>query len=656
SPALPASPVPSASPAPPDRHAEPPNKKPFASRLGARIALNSFSKLGAAAATHSFVSLKSKAGVPPTEHLEATPPHACKSPERQASPLSVLLNCDHHPSRNLHGHALHYAAYTPSRFFVPPSSRAPRRRARLVAPSAAALPSALALDYDTVARSAAAATLAEPDFLPQDKLIKAAIVRLRQLLTNGDRIGDLRTLNDLAEILRQNIARHHSQAEAKRTHIKHAKIVAGFIDKTNHVIHIKKVSGKPATFRSRTTSALKLRAASMRSASRHPRNACDNKHRFRRQPPAERHCHGLGTPMDHHHPHHQKSDCSRLTRKNSSHLRRLHSAGAVLIRKLSSKSTVPSQRAPCRPDSSPTNSPVLHPETIKKLKTDPAPIINGFQMELHAIEQEHLLDRTKLEEVESQLCERRRIHQEAMQILDQFYGALPGWENDPISQKMILETVELTEAGVDAEHDLTESRDLLLRAQAALADHQRTHRALQAIRADLTSFVQILSDLIASADVIVETRGRANLPSRQRRYSVDVQTEAGEGVLDTLSHLERLLDRCIGQSRLAVECCREAPRVDNLQDDLEHISAAFALEAEAVKKNGTIYHDDLEPTLQVSVTVLGDCKLAEGFVAERQTLITEDLEPLRNQVERCEEYVMMERLAILDLRHPRDDR
>ncbi|KAI0561609.1 mucin-6 [Gracilaria domingensis] len=628
--------------APPDRHADPPKKKSFAPRLAA---LNSFSRLGAAAANHSFVSLKPKPSpTNPNPHVNNATVHPVKPPARQSlSPLSVLVNYDLHPSRNHTGQALEYASYAPSRFFVVPSSRTHRRRPRQ-SPTSSVFSSALALDYDTMARRGADF---QPDFLPLDKRIQAKIVRLRQLLMEGDRIGDLQMLKDLAEILQANITRQQTQAESKRSQIKHAQIVAGFIEKRNHVIHIKKVSGKPSTFRSRTTSALKLRAASMRSTSRHPRSGHENKERIKPEMP-ERRCDDLGSKKG-------RSDFSRLTRKSSAHLRRLHSAGAVLIRKLS-KSSVPVQHASCSPDSSASSTPVLDPETIKKLKTDPVPIINDFQMELQGIEQEELLDRAKLDEVEAQLEERRRIHEEAMDILDQFYGALPGWENDPISQKMILETVELTEAGVDAERDLTESRDVFLRAEAALADHQRAHRALQAIRSDLTSFVQILSDLIASADVIVETRGRANTPTRPRRYSVDVQTEAGEGVLDTLSHLERLLDRCIGQSRLAVECCCEAPRVQNLQDDLEQISAGFALEAEAVKKNGTIYHDDLEPTLQVSVTALGDCKLAEGFVSERQVMITEDLEPLRNQLERSEEYVMLERLAILDLRHPRDDR
>ncbi|PXF48338.1 hypothetical protein BWQ96_01798 [Gracilariopsis chorda] len=465
----------------------------------------------------------------------------------------------------------------------------------------------------------------------------------------GDRLGDLHMLKELVELLQANIIRYQTEAVSKCSQIKHAKIVAGILDNRDNIIHIKKVAGKPKYFRARTFNSAKNRAASMRSASRHHRVPCDKKDRNKSSPP-QRYCDDPG-------PKKGRTDYSRLTRKSSAHLRRLHSAGAVLIRKLS-KSSVPAQQQPptCRSDRPTPRTPILDAETIKMLKTNPMPIINEFQQELQAIEQEELLNRAKLQEADAQLNERRETHEEIIEILDQFYGALPGWEQDPISQKMILETVELTEAGVDAERDLIEAREVCLRAKAALSDHERAQRALQAIRVDLTSFIQILRDLIASADVIVETRRRTSTDSSRRRYSVDVQTEAGEGVLDTLCQLERLLDRCVGQARMAVECCSEAPRVESLRDDLEQIATGFGLEAKAVKKNNTIYYDDLEPTLQVSVTALGDCKLAEAFVSERKDMIAEDVKPLRDQVERCEEYVILERLAILDLRHPRDDR
>ena len=490
----------------------------------------------------------------------------------------------------------------------------------------------LGLDFDSVARLANKPPDLQLHLVPLEKRIHAKILQLRRLRAHGDSLGDQQVLNDLVAIHQANASRLKHEADTRRHHLREARIIAGISDTTadpDRSNLVRRVSGKPIRHISgRTVSALKARTSAIRSASKNSRTSVEKRdERFQ-----NRH-HAPPGPSP------GKPDMSRLSRKSSARLKRLGSAGSVLIRRLSKVSV--SEDASSGSSADAPASSTFDQNTMKRLKMTPKEVIAEISAELKRLEDEERIEMAKLTESKKLLSERRGIHEKAMAILDQFYGSLPGWEDDPIAQRLFPETAEMTEAGLEAERDLVDARDTRERARAAYADHGRALNGLLAICTELNLFIEHLEQLLFYIDQCESSRRAARSPPQVSR-----------DVGGTLRKLEAHLDKCVHNARLGVECCSDAPRLTQLQNDLENLSKGFAHEANAVITEGTIYHSDLGPTLQVAKAALCDCKLAETFVSERQRLISEDVESFENQVERCEEYVMLERIGILDMHHP----
>lgn len=277
-------------------------------------------------------------------------------------------------------------------------------------------------------------------------------------------------------------------------------------------------------------------------------------------------------------------------------------------------------------------------ETMRRLRSAPSDVIAEYENELRRLEKTIEVETGKLREAKERLESRRLIHGKAMHILDQFYGGLPGWEEDPIARSMLEETAEMTEAGLEAERDLADARLVRERAQAAFEDHERCLRELQFIAETLNTFIRQVEDLM----MVVEQL------DPQKKF-VKMQSS---GLEDALAEKRELLGRCIEQARTAADCSVDAPRVSLLGTDLRKVREAFSVEAGAVSRQGGLRRGDFGPSLQVARSALCDCRLAESFVAARVKMVGEDLAKFDMRMERCEDYVMLERVGILDQYHP----
>lgn len=348
----------------------------------------------------------------------------------------------------------------------------------------------------------------------------------------------------------------------------------------------------------------------------------------------------------------KKGYVAKLSRKSSGTLKRIGSAGTTLLRRFSrasvgnepaSAQSVPSSAlSSIQAPSSPVVSSVLDSETLSRLKTDPAEVIAELEGDAIRLQREERETLARLKSAEQILAERRDVHNKAMAILDQFYGNLPGWQLDPITQAMFTETVDMTDAGLEAERDLAEARHNLAQGRAALKDHELALGSLQTIGEQLGLFVDGLEQLIRSISDC-ETKSRAD-KNTAPEYPGDIWT--------SLQQLEKYLNKSVGCGEMASECCPDAPRVKQIERDLRTLRDGFVTESRAVVSMGRVYQKDLLGNLHVAKSTKEDSDLAESFVGEREKMIAEDVEAFEELVERCEEYVMQERMTLVDIHYP----
>lgn len=345
---------------------------------------------------------------------------------------------------------------------------------------------------------------------------------------------------------------------------------------------------------------------------------------------------------------------AKLSRKSSGTLKRIGSAGSTLMRRFGRASVghepspaeaVPTSGFSSSMPSHPSSvSSVLDRETLARLKTEPADVIAELEAGAVRLQNDERETLARLKAAERVLEERRDLHSKIMSILDQFYGNLPGWQQDPITQALFIETVDMTDAGLEAERDLAEARHNLSQGHAALKDHELGLGSLQTIGEQLGLFINALERLIRSV-AECENHGRTGGHGTPE-YSGDIWT--------SLQQLEKHLNKSVTCGEMASECCPDAPRVKQIERDLRTLRDSFTNESKAVATMCRIYRKDLLGSLIVAKTTMADCKVAECFVQEREKMIAEDVESFEELVERCEEYVMQERMTLVDIHHPLD--
>lgn len=549
------------------------------------------------------------------------------SPPRATS-ASLFDTHDVLPTRRSDGLALDYLHYRPSQYYQSSPALHLRHHATPAQDEPSNTTASLALDFDSVQRSQSRLSHLS-DIVPLEKRIGAKIAELRTLLTAAEQLGDVEVLKDLIAIHDASLTNHRDAALALRNQIEEAKIIAGITDAPSASDNPQSTGpARRAGIRTgryitdRTVSALKARTGCIRSASRGiTRSSADGRWDTLQK----------GRNISNQS---RVRDIDKLSRKSSARLKRLGSAGAVLIRRLSRVSMAEDASTASSIDAQ--VSLTFKPETMRRLKSSPNEVIAEYGEELKRMESAIHSEMEKIQEAKKRLKSRRDLHGKAMAILDQFYGGLPGWEEDPVARHMLPDTAEMTEAGLEAERDLAETRLMREQTLAARDDHRRALRALQTITSTLSTFVERLEEAVAAVG-----------GSKDRRVLQLDGTALGD-----LPREEERLRRCLSNAKLAVECCVEAPRVEQIGRELNKLKESFTMETAVASRQGGLRRGDFGSTLQVGMATLCECKLAEAFAAERVKMIGEDLVEFDLRVERCEEYVMMERVGILDQYHP----
>lgn len=651
-------------------------------------------------------SLRSTSSVPKDLYLPRKSPHQS----------SYLVQYDTLPMRNAAGHALHYCGYSPSRYYVPFTHRTMRKPRQLpsVHPTISRdPPTHLNLDFDSVNRSRSrrlSRMNSNPNPSPSlpsscqlssrhpsgrqeansiHHAIDLKVLALRRHLAHANNLGDLTILKRVVAGNRDSLARVRRARHAVLVQLHDAATIAGLPPPSSAVappIHgpyrrptpirayplappaitrvrpslqppsalcaspcVRRVGRPMRKLGGRTLSALKGRPAPRRSASH---NSTDESNLPSTQPSFERLSQSLQGSVN------RKGFVARsLSRKSSSTLKRLGSAGSMFMRRLSrgsvvtvdepaSMSSIPGGPLTCAVAAATGMvSSALAADTLARLHEDPASVVAELEVNAKKMQMEEKDTLSRLKAAERILDQRREVHGKAVSILDQFYGSLPGWQQDPVTQVMFSETIDMTDAALETERDLVEARHYLAQGHAALRDHSLALGAVQTIGEQLGSFITALERLIRSI-AECESRGRADGCEGIPQFDGDIWP--------TLRQLEKHLDKCVGSGEMAMECCMDAPRVQQIERDLRTLRDGFVGESKAVESMGRIYQKDMLGSLHVAKSAVCDCKLAETFVREREGMIAEDVANFEEMTERCEEYVIQERMALVDLHHPVD--
>lgn len=578
-----------------------------------------------------------------------SPPQPETTSQSAGPPASFLVNYDTLPVRRPDGTALNYDMYQPSPYFKPSPASRTRRRARAAKESRVtantthrpnSVANDLGLDFDTLQRNKAIAPVDDIlQLIPIEKRVRIKIAELRDLFRQSEKLGTIEALKELVSSHSDKLSTHSVTVQTAGAQVKEAKAITGVNEKSVRYSSakrnplIRKVPGKPGRhIGDRTVSGIKLRTASMRSASRVNQKSLHEHRNVDNRPPGREH-----KPPG---PSKGKIELNKLTRKSSARLRRLGSAGSLLIRRLS-KVSVAEDTSTGSSGEAPISS-IFDQEALKRLKENPMDVIASCEADLEQAQLAADIEADKLHEAKVRLQERRDIHDKVMAMLDQFYGSLPGWEDDPISVNMLPDTADMTEAGIEAERDLAEVRLMRERIFAAYEDHGRALTALRVVSTSMSLFVERL-------EAIVSPFENDEVEAYPRDDLVNINQEATS---EAFAYLEGLMRKCAHNGTIAGVCCVEAPRVDQIARDVGKLDEGFRRESHAVIRRGAIYRNGFLPTLRVSKSTLCDCKLAETFVAERRKMIWEDLDAFDERVERYEEYVILERTGILDVYHP----
>ena len=102
---------------------------------------------------------------------------------------------------------------------------------------------------------------------------------------------------------------------------------------------------------------------------------------------------------------------------------------------------------------------------------------------------------------------------------------------------------------------------------------------------------------------------------------------------------------------MAAERYMDAPRVIQIIRNLRCLKEDLGAKEKLVV-SAHLYDNNMGEILRIVKTMVCESKLAEKYVPNRQKMIFEDVEGFEELVEKCEEYVIMERMALVDLHHP----
>jgi hypothetical protein len=240
---------------------------------------------------------------------------------------------------------------------------------------------------------------------------------------------------------------------------------------------------------------------------------------------------------------------------------------------------------------------------------------------------------------ESALNARRDIDARLLLLLDRFYSRLPGWEDNHVSRMLVDELVDMSESGIEIEHDMREQQVLVLHMQHALLDHSKCTEYLSACLLMLQSASKNLDDAkIANViDVVGHGSNAYTAASVTQRKLASARFAANEAAAKA-----KLVSLCCPDMTLAPQIFDTTNRLESsIQADISFYSAGFdvitrrmIIEAQALSRSASL-----------------DVQCGLRWVAARIQMIKRDVEQANAEIEILLSDVVEERIALLHQHH-----
>jgi hypothetical protein len=232
---------------------------------------------------------------------------------------------------------------------------------------------------------------------------------------------------------------------------------------------------------------------------------------------------------------------------------------------------------------------------------------------------------------------RREIDDERLTILDRFYAKLPGWENDPVSQKLLVEVADMSEAAIVAERDLWFKCEKLEIMYTALSDHRKGLEFISDAHARLKNVVRELEVARVANSVDALRHGSAAAAAAAEAHNRLKAAKIGA-------------NQAFAKAKLASLCCKEIPRIDLISvkssELLVNVDVGFNSPAVELVARKTI-----SEALVSARATLSDCDQAVAWVIDRTARIESDISDCEADVELLEQDVIEERMGLLRQHH-----
>jgi hypothetical protein len=240
---------------------------------------------------------------------------------------------------------------------------------------------------------------------------------------------------------------------------------------------------------------------------------------------------------------------------------------------------------------------------------------------------------------ESALETRRVLNARLLTVLDRFYGRLPGWEDDPVSQALIGDLGSMSDSGVEVERDMWEQQSRLLNTQLVLLDHNKC-----------SEYLSVCLLLLKNVDETLVRAEAANVIDILR-HGPDAYTAASV-VQSKLMSARSSVNEAVLKAKIASLCCPNMARAPHILDTTKRLQTIIQTDINFHMMGsdvitGRLIVDALALTSSASYNVQCGLQWVTGRVAS----IKCDQERADTEIEMLESDVLEERIVLLRQHH-----
>lgn len=267
-------------------------------------------------------------------------------------------------------------------------------------------------------------------------------------------------------------------------------------------------------------------------------------------------------------------------------------------------------------------------------------LLMELEMEYHQLcddadvaEQSLLSAKERFEDLES-------VEAELRSILDRFYGRLPGWEQDPVAVEMLSHVADMSESAIEAERDLWDRSQLLIKMRAARENYKAGERY---VSESVTLLRSVLMDLHEVSILINEERKGSTEGNGEKVKSLKIFEKLESAGVTSRAASSKM--------KLAVVLVPALPnakaiasRARSLVENMDGVGSNLA---ELVLPK----EESISTALTRAKSTVADAAAVDRWISKAIWSITQDGKECKSHVKMLEREVVEERMALLRLNY-----